>query len=198
LNQKELPVDAVKSMAHDLPERKSVWWAAQSARKVANSANTSDFEAIQAAETWVKNPTSQTQKLASVAASKTDFQTPGPWAAQAAAWAGAGGGLSAHAVAGAVLLAAAQAGKPISAPAVSAPTVSTPELAAKFAKPEAPQLSLPVMQKPALTPPPQVPAVTGPDGLTLTPAQRAEMTKNVDPYIKLGCDVSHGRDTWGA
>jgi hypothetical protein len=112
LNQKELSSDAVKSMAHGLPERDSVKWAAASAEKVSNPAHQPDLEAIRAAKAWTQNPTPEAQKAAALAASKTDFQTPGPWAAQGAAWAGSGTGLTAHAVTGAVLLAAAQGGKP--------------------------------------------------------------------------------------
>ena len=48
--------------------------------------------------------------MAAQAASKAGFQTPGSWAAQAAASAGSGTGLTAHAAGGAVMLAAAQGG----------------------------------------------------------------------------------------
>jgi hypothetical protein len=55
-----------------------------------------------------------------------------------------------------------------------------------------PRFQLPFFKKPAAPPPPEVP-VKGPDGLTLTPSQRAEMTKNTDPFIKLGCDIGQGK-----
>lgn len=87
LDQKQLSHDAVKSMAHGLPERDSVKWAAASADKVSNPAHQADFQAIQAAKSWVQNPTPETQKAAAAAAAKTDFHTPGAWVAQAAAWA---------------------------------------------------------------------------------------------------------------
>ncbi len=195
LNQKELSSDAVKSLAHGLPERDSVKWAAASAEQVANPAHQADLEAIQAAKVWVQNPTPETQKAAAAAAAKSDFQTPGAWAAQGAAWAGGGGGLTAHAVTGAVLLAAAQGGKPVSPPGVASPKPDIPELAAEVAKPKAPRFQLPFFKKPA--PPaaaeiPQVPTV-GPDGLSLTPAQRTEMAKNCEPFLKLGCDIGRGQ-----
>lgn len=198
LNQQQLSPDAVKAMANGLPERDSVWWASQSARKVANPAHVPDLEAIQAAEAWAKNPTPQAQQVASLAAQKAGFQTPGAWAAQGAAWAGAGGGLTAQAVTGAVLLAAGQAGKPIPPPVAAAdftkPQIAAPKLAAELAKPQASKFQLPFFKKPALEAPKL--AVPGPDGLSLTPPQRAEMAKNVQPYLDLGCDVGSGKNSW--
>jgi hypothetical protein len=133
LNQKQLSTDAVKSLAHGLPEPKAVKWAAASAEKVANPAHTTDFQAIQAAKAWCQNPTPQTQQLAGQAASKAGFQTPGAWAAQAAASAGSGGTLTPHAVTGAVLLAAAQGGKPI--PACPSPNRHRPQRRKHLSRP---------------------------------------------------------------
>jgi hypothetical protein len=192
LNQKQLSHDAVKSMAHGLPERDSVKWAAASAEKVSNPAHKPDLNAIQAAKAWAQNPNPESQKAAALAASKTDYQTPGAWAAQAAAFAGKGGGLAPHAVTGAVLLAAAQGGKPISPPGAAAPKIEAPKVPA-LAAPKAPAFKFPFFKRPSPAPAaPQV-AAPGPDGLTVTPAQRAEMAKNCDPYLKLGCDIGTGR-----
>ena len=60
LNQQQLSSDAVKSMAHGLPEPKAVQWATASAEKVSNPAHTTDFQAIQAAKAWCQNPSTQT------------------------------------------------------------------------------------------------------------------------------------------
>jgi hypothetical protein len=194
LNQKQLSSDAVKSLAHGLPEQKSVQWAAASAEKVSNPAHKPDFEAIQAAKAWSQNPTPENQKAAALVAAKTDHKTPGAWAAQGAAWAGSGKGLTGHATSGAVMLAAAQGGKPISPPGVAAPKLEVPKVP-EIAKPAAPTFHLPFFKKPAAPPLPQAPQVPtqGPDGLTLTPPQRAEMAKNTDPFLKLGCDIGSGR-----
>ena len=194
LNSQHLSPDAVKSLANGLPERDAVKWAGASAEKVANPAHVPDSQAIQAAKAWTQNPTPANQQAAALAASKTDYQTPGAWAAQAAAWAGKGGGLTPHAVAGSVLLAAAQGGKPISPPGVSAPSLDTPKLAMEAVKPKAPGFQWPFLKKPAV-PVPEVPqvAVPGPDGLVITPAQRAEMAKNCNPFLNLGCDIGQGR-----
>jgi len=197
LNKQQLSSDAVKSLAHGLPEPAAVKWAAASAEKVANPAHTTDFQAIQAAKAWTQNPTPATQQAAALAASKTDFKTPGAWAAQAAAWSGKGGGLTAHATTGAVLLAAAQGGKPISPPGAAAPKIAVPKPAVDIPKPKVPAFQMPFFKRPAV---PAVPAMQapklpapGPDGLSLTPPQRAEMAKNCDPYLKMGCDIGHGR-----
>jgi hypothetical protein len=199
LNKQQLSTDAVKSLAHGLPEPKSVQWATASAERVTNPEHTTDFQAVQAAKAWCQSPGPQTQQLAAQAAQKAGFQTPGAWAAHAAASVGTGGGLTAHAVTGAVLLAASQAGRPISPSGISIPQAQAPA-APEFAQPAGPgfpkagpHLSVPGLKTPAVPTapaPPQVPP--GPDGLALTPAERAAMAKNTDPYLKLGCDLGSG------
>jgi len=86
LEKKQLSEESVKLLAYGLPERESVWWATQCAQKVSSPLNLPDEAAIKAADAWVKNPSELTKKAAADAAAKTDFQTPGAWAAQAAAW----------------------------------------------------------------------------------------------------------------
>jgi hypothetical protein len=199
LNSKQMPVDAVKSLAHGLPEHSAVKWASMSASKVANPAHVPDSQALSAAHAWTQNPTPANQQAAALAASKTDFKTPGAWAAQAAAWSGKGGGLTQHAVSGSVLLSAAQGGKPISPPSASASSVSAPKMAAPNPAapptPKAPAFQMPFFKKPAAPAleAPKAPPSPGPDGLALTPPQRAEMAKNCDPFLKLGCDIGHGK-----
>jgi hypothetical protein len=82
-NQSE---DAIKTMAHGMPERESVWYACQSSDRVADKMAPADKDALAAAKDWVKNPSPATQQQAADAAAKTDYQGPGAWAAQAAAW----------------------------------------------------------------------------------------------------------------
>jgi hypothetical protein len=144
---------------------------------VANPANPADWEALQAAKAWSANPSSATQKAAALAAQKSGFQTPGAWAAQAAAWTG-GVGPTPQAVAGAVLLAAAQGNKPIPPTLSGLTKPNAPELAAKLTKPQLAKLGLP-----------ESPVLVGPDGLTLTAPQRVEMAKNCDPFLDLGCRI---------
>ncbi len=198
LNQKHLSVDAVKALAYGMPDHKAVLWAIASAGKVSNPAHIPDLRAIEAAKVWGANPTPANQEAAAMAAAKTDFKTPGAWAAQAAAWVGLSGGLAAHAVVGSVLLAAAQGGKPISPPgAPPVPTVpgAPPLPVTAVTLPQAPRVplfGLPFFKKPVPPPLPEAPKL-GPDGLSLTAAQRVEMAKNCDPFLKLGCEVGHGK-----
>jgi hypothetical protein len=86
LEKNHISEEEVNFLAYGLPERESVWWATQCAQKVSNPINVTDHAAVKAAEDWVKAPSELTQKAAADAAAKTDFQTPGAWAAQAAAW----------------------------------------------------------------------------------------------------------------
>jgi hypothetical protein len=202
LRANQLSEESIRFLAHGLPDREATWWAAQSARQVANPANPADGEAIRAADAWVKNPTPATQQAAAAAAAKTDYQTPGAWAAQAAAWSQPPAtppvpGLSApvapslpgvpvapavprltpHAASGAVMLAAALAAKPqIAVPKVAAPPMPTLE------KPALPKGQLPTA--PELPQPPP------------TPKQRAETARAQAPFVTLGMAVAKGTNTW--
>jgi Family of unknown function (DUF6931) len=86
LEQNKQSVDAVKALAHGMPEQDSVCWACKSSQQVGDKLNPEEKAATQAAEAWVKNPTEANKAAAAAAASKTDFKGPGGWAAQAAAW----------------------------------------------------------------------------------------------------------------
>ena len=190
LQQNQLSEDSVKTLAYGLPERESVWWATQSAKKVADPANTADAAAIKAAEAWVKNPTELTKQQAAAAAAKTNFQSPGAWAAQGAAWSQPAvpaipkpgvppiPRLTPHAVSGAVMMASAMsAGKlpqvpQVQPPQLKAPTLARPEIAVpKLNAPQAPQIAL-------------------------TPPEKAEMAKSTDPFIQTGLDIASGKNSW--
>jgi hypothetical protein len=198
LQQKHMGPDMVKTLAHGMPDREGVHWAAQSAEKVSEKLPPHELDAMKAAQAWVKNPTPANQTAASAAAAKTNFQGPGAWAAQGAAWAqpatatpGAGAApaaaasaaarLTPHAVSGAVLSAAAIKANPaLALPAVKAPAMQMPTLAAPTL--QAPQLAAP--QAPQ-TPPPTVP-----------PAVQAQTFKEQHPFIALGLDVATGKNSW--
>ncbi|MBN2492833.1 MAG: hypothetical protein JXQ29_18435 [Planctomycetes bacterium] len=119
----DLRVDAVRFLAYALPEREAVRWACLCVREVpACCAAPTSVEALVAAETWVERPDPACRDAALEAGRRQEFQGPAAaaaWAAMAAGWSGgisaaaAGeapavptGGLSAHAAAGAILLAA--------------------------------------------------------------------------------------------
>jgi len=187
LEENKQSVDAVKALAHGMPERDSVSWACQSSQKVAGKLNPEEKAATQAAQAWVKNPTEANKLAAGEAASKTDFKGPGGWAAQAAAWSQspapaanpapgapatpAAPALTPAAVAGAVLLAAGLAnGPPMSAP-------QKPDLQAQ----------------PVSVPKVEIPSITQPEP---PPVDQSKMTKSLQPFIDLGKDIASGKNSW--
>ena len=110
--------DAVTFLAHGLPPREAVWWSSVCARYHYDVSTSNDQTALVAAETWVRNPNDTNRRLAEKYAEAGDYATPASWAAAAAFW--SGGSISAeddpvmepppylyaHAVAGAVIMAA--------------------------------------------------------------------------------------------
>lgn len=199
---------SIDALAQQLGPRKGVLWAVESSKVVSSKTHPADQSATGAAEAWVKNPNPSTQAGATSAAKKTDFQGPGAWAAQAAAWAHPSGG---NAPAGAAGMGASQtppapgASAPSSAgghaaatgapgPLVSAAVAGSVALsAALFAgvkpptgktptapnSPAAPQAGKPGIPKfPASTKPPAPPPPTA--------AELAKITKIQKPFIDLG------------
>jgi hypothetical protein len=196
LEKGRLAGEAVKLLAYGLPEREAVWWLCQSARVVEGNLNLAEKEALEAAEKWVKVPSSGNKEATGEAAAKTDMTGPGGWAAQAAMWsthpapytpkgtipitpAGPTDGLTAPAVAGGILLAAGLVGKPampeVKIPDLNAPVVAAPNVpAVNVALPGAPAAPAINIAKPALpgaTVPqpgvPGMPAVTPPQAPAL-------------------------------
>lgn len=185
LEQNKQSGEAINLLAHGMPERESVWYACQSSQKVAGQLAPADKTALQAAEAWVKNPTGAAKANAAAAAAKTDFQGPGAWAAQAAAFSqsptGAipATGLTGHASAGSVKLASAMANN------VTPPKVSLPEF-----KPNVPAApTLPGVKAPqAILAPPEPPPLTLDEQV-----QAAQMQQ---PFVDLGKDIACGKNTW--
>jgi len=202
LQKEKFSQDHIHFLAHGLPARESVGWACKSSAKVSDKLAPSDKTALQSAQAWVKNPTPANQAAAAAAAAKTNFQGPGAWAAQGAAWSKAPGAparpgapavpgapaapnLTGHAVAGSVMLAAALSvpkapvmkEPTLQAPAVpKAPTFQAPKLAVpKFAMPKAPTLAPP--------PPPTLP-------------QRTATAKIHQPFIDMGHGIASGKESF--
>jgi len=188
--------DHIHFLAHGMPERESVGWACKSSAKVSDKLEPADKSALGAAQEWVKNPTPATQSAAAAAAAKTNFQGPGAWAAQGAAWAKTPGAsaaavapnLTGHAVAGSVMLAAAKsAGK---MPAVQAPALQKPAL------PKAPTLQMPAVPK---VPTVQAPQVAVPKPPAVSPPslpERVQMAKIHQPFIDLGHRIASGQESF--
>lgn len=188
LEQNKQSTDAIHLLAHDMPPRKSTWWATQSARKVQDKLVPADLSALNAAESWVKNPTVANQAAAGKAAQAAGLHGPGAWAAQAAAWspppapAGAAATLPAMAAPGGPLTPKAVAGSVQLSSALNAGQKLPPP-------PDLPKLSAPVIEAPKLPGPPAPPPA--PDA-----AQLAQQSKAHQPFIDLGKDVSAGRNSW--
>jgi hypothetical protein len=111
--------DATRVLAHALPRRVAVWWACRCVRAVLDDrASPQDVAALQAAETWIREPSEEHRRASMTAAEATELCTPAGWVAVAAFWSGGslappdvpavppGACLSTHAVSGAVMLAA--------------------------------------------------------------------------------------------
>jgi hypothetical protein len=113
--------DAVRFLAHALPKREAVWWACLCARdSLTDEPPPAVAAALQAAERWVYAVSEENRREAMARAEAAGFNNPASWAAVAAFWSGGsmappnapvvppGDGLTAAAVAGAILLAAVQ------------------------------------------------------------------------------------------
>ncbi len=195
LQEKQMGGEMTKTLAHGMPDREGVMWASQSAEKVSGNLPPEDANALKAAQAWVKNPTEANQATAAAAAAKTNYQGPGAWAAQGAAWsqpatptAAASAAtvpmamprLTPDAVVGAVLLAAAIKANPaLAAPKIQAPTLQAPTITSPVL--EAPQLAAAVPQAPAVVPP-QV---------------QAQMFREQQPFIASGIDIASGKTPCG-
>lgn len=117
-----LYADATRFLAYALPKRQAVWWVSLCVRTVSGCcSDPTSTAAVQAADTWVKNPTEPAREAALAAGGKHNFEMPGApagWTAMAAGWSGGTAKtddenipaspkhLTAHAAAGAIMLAA--------------------------------------------------------------------------------------------
>ena len=182
LQDKQMGDDMVKTMAHGMPDREGVHWAAQSAEKVSDKLPPNEVQGMKAAQAWAKNPTPENQAAAAAAAAQGGCRGPGSLAAQGAAWsqpstpatagAAAAPRLTPHAVSGAVLMSSAIHANP----AVAAPAMTPPAIAA--------------------APPPAVPAAPQAPAI-VPPAVQAETFKQQYPFIKMGLDVASGKTAVG-
>ncbi len=190
MQKEQMGDDMIKTIAHGLPDREGVHWAAQSAEKVADKLPAEDVQATKAAQTWVKSPSAQNKAAAGAAAARTNYRGPGALAAQGAAWSQPGGAtaggprMTPHAVSSSVQLSSAiQANPKLATPTTSAPAVTPP--VAK--EPSRPSLSAP--------PPQQLPATQTPP--TVPPAIQAQKFQQQQPFIQMGLDIASGKTKVG-
>jgi hypothetical protein len=186
LQDNHLGGDMVKTMAHGMPDREGVHWAAQSAEKVSDKLPPHEVQGMNAAQAWAKNPTPENQAAAAAAAAQGGCRGPGSMAAQGAAWAqpitpaapgaAAAPRLTPHAVTGSVLMSAGIKANP----AVTVPTMTAPAA-------QAPALNTPALQTPQLaSTAPQAPAVVPPE-------VQAQTFQQQHPFIKMGLDIASGK-----
>lgn len=119
LLQQNLFFDAVKFLAHSLPKREAVWWACLAVKKTLNpDAPAAQQAALNAAEQWAIAPSEEKRQLARAWSEKGGQRSAASWAATAVFWSGGSMAkpgepeiaappyLYAHAVAGAISMAA--------------------------------------------------------------------------------------------
>lgn len=114
-------LDAIKLLAHGLPKREAIWWSCLASRSTLRP-ETDEFNhrALLAAESWARKPSEENRLICKDLSEKTQLKTSASWAATAATWCSGSMApegdpvvpppeyLYAHAVSGAILLAAAE------------------------------------------------------------------------------------------
>jgi hypothetical protein len=89
--------EAVRFLAHTLPRREAVWWAARSVRTLlGQGAGPTDLRGVELAEGWVREPDEPARRAALEFGLAGDQTAAGTWAALAAAWSGGGLTLGEH------------------------------------------------------------------------------------------------------
>jgi len=119
LASREQFLDALRVVAHALHKRTAVEWACRCVRAVSgDDIGPLDEAAVKAAESWAAEPSEDSRRKAQAAAEAADGKTAAAWTAMAAFWSSGSMGppaapvvppgphLTAHAAAGAVMLAA--------------------------------------------------------------------------------------------
>ncbi|HUG61235.1 MAG TPA: hypothetical protein VMP03_05290 [Methylomirabilota bacterium] len=80
--------DGIAFCAYLLPRREAVWWACQCLRGMGVLTSERDFEALAAAESWVRSPEEENRRAALDLAQRLPPAEPSTWLAFSAAWTG--------------------------------------------------------------------------------------------------------------
>jgi hypothetical protein len=89
LGKRQLFADAERLLAHALPKREAVWWAAQCVKATfGDQLPPTDKAAFAVAEEWAAEPTESNRRRAEGAAERTKHETAAGWAAAAAFFSG--------------------------------------------------------------------------------------------------------------
>ncbi len=86
-SKNELFSDVVTFLAHGLPVREAVWWAANCASSRSDW-NENEQNAIRAAKAWVHTPDETSRRFAEEMVKLAGLESGAGWAAQAAFWSG--------------------------------------------------------------------------------------------------------------
>lgn len=119
LLEQSLDLDAIRFLAYALPKREAVWWACACVRSLQGGKSSAPAGgAVEAAEKWAAQPSEENRRAAFAASEAVGLADPAGCAAVAAFWSGGslappnvpavppGEHLTAHGVAGAVMMAA--------------------------------------------------------------------------------------------
>jgi hypothetical protein len=118
LMEQQLDPDAIRFLAHALPKREAVWWACLCVRSARGTTPAAAAAALYEAEKWAADPSEDNRRAAMSAAEVVGLSDPAGCVAAASFWSGGslappnlpvvppGEYLTAHGVAGAILLAA--------------------------------------------------------------------------------------------
>jgi len=190
--------EAVQSLTRMMSKENAVEWAEQSARMAGEKTGLSDVEldALDAAKDWSANPTEEARAAAAAAAEKLPADSPAMWAANAAAYSKsmepafdasafpAVNDLTGQMAAGSVQLAAAKMALPEMPQSPSAPDMPTmPEMQNALEVPktqmesEAQEIAVAKLEE-------------------LTAEQRAQVTKQLDPFLDMGVKIAESSPGW--
>jgi hypothetical protein len=189
--------EAVQALSRMMPKEKAVAWAEQSARMAGEKAGLSaeEVKALDAAKAWSTHPSEKARAAAATAARKLPADSPAMWTANATAFSqpmplpeGAvplpqADDLTAQMAAGSVQLSAAKV-SPAGIPTIPPP----PEMSIV---PEIPQMP----EVPKLSEIPKLPEVPKPEQVAMakleemTTEQRAQITKQLDPFLEMGVKI---------
>jgi hypothetical protein len=112
--------DAIRFLAHAMPKREAVWWAARCVDDVLIENRTTDVAALEAARRWVVDTTDDNRRAAGAAADATKLTTAAGMTAISAYWSGGSiappgspdippdPSMTANGISGAVVLAASE------------------------------------------------------------------------------------------
>lgn len=185
LNQDQDMLGATKTLAHGMPQKEGVKWAAESCKVVQDKLPPEQRQAIVAADEFALVPNASNRTKAAAAAAKVDPNSPAGMAAKAASLADVPDGpavpgsksLVPTLVVGTVSMCVATAAKPAKPAAPTAPTLAVPQLQV----PAAPTLKV------AAPAAPKAPAAPQPG----TP-EAARNASAYAPFIGIGLAIAAG------